>query len=72
MVAMRVQFHFGLLPKLWTLREGVMLQNIVEIKWKTMTDTEALCFVPLEIFREMISAVGKNLSNVVTGTDDPT
>ena len=67
-----VQFHFGLLPKLWTLREGVMLQKTVEIKLKTMMDTEALCFVPLETFREITSAVGKNLSNVVTGTDDPT
>ena len=67
-----VQFHFGLSPKLWTLREGVMLQKTVEIKLKTMMDTEALCFVSLETFREITSAVGKNLSNVVTGTDDPT
>ena len=49
-----------------------MLQKTVEIKLKTMRDTEALCFVPLETFREITSAVGKNLSNVVTGTDDPT
>ena len=34
-----------------------------------MKNTEALCFVPLETFREMISAVGKNLNNIVTGTD---
>ena len=49
-----------------------MLQKTVEIKLKTMMDTEALCFVPLEPFRDITSAVGKNLSNVVTGTDDPT
>lgn len=49
-----------------------MLQKTVEIKLKTTMDTEALCFVPLETFREMTSAVGKILSNVVTGTDDPT
>ena len=71
-MAMWVQFHFGLSPKLWILREGVMLQKTVEIKLKTTMDTEALCFVPLETFREMTSAVGKNLSNAVTGTDNPT
>ena len=34
-----------------------------------MKNTEALCFVPLEAFKEIISAVGKNLNNIVTGTD---